>query len=68
MAVVLMDRNISEIRDLMDFILHWRDFRSRAEALLEAGLPGPLGPDERAIVGWLIELADRVGVEDIGRH
>lgn len=65
MAVVLMDRNIFEIRDLMDFILHWREFRSRAAALREAEA---LGVDERAIIGWLIELADRVGVEDIGRH
>ncbi|WP_417418566.1 hypothetical protein [Hoeflea sp.] len=60
-----MEKKISAIRDLMDFILHWQAFRSRAEALRDAE---GLGPDERALVGWLIELADRVGVEDIGRH
>ncbi|MCZ4287550.1 hypothetical protein O4H62_01575 [Hoeflea alexandrii] len=49
----------------MDFILHWRDFRSRAAALRDAEA---LGVDERAIIGWLVELADRVGVEDIGTH
>ena len=49
----------------MDFILHWRDYRNRAEALKDTE---GLDRDERAIIGWLIEFADRVGVEDISRH
>lgn len=60
-----MEKKVSAIRDLMDFILHWREYRSRAEALRDAE---GLEPEDRALVGWLIELADRVGVEDIGRH
>jgi hypothetical protein len=49
-------------RDLVDFYLHWSDFRGHAEALMQR--PG-LSPEEHELIGWLIKLADRIGPRDL---
>jgi hypothetical protein len=49
-------------RDLVEFHQRWREFRPFAQA---AAAGAPLGADEREVVRWLIELADRIGDKDI---
>ena len=48
--------------DLIDFYRRWPEFRQTAVAL---ALRAELSPAERETVHWLIQLADRVGDEDL---
>jgi hypothetical protein len=49
-------------RDLADFHGRWPEFRMLATAVATRG---ELGRNEREVVRWLIELADRVGPRDL---
>jgi hypothetical protein len=48
--------------DLIDFYRRWPEFRQTAVAL---AWRADLSPAERETVHWLIQLADRVGDEDL---
>jgi hypothetical protein len=50
------------VRDLVDFHLRWREFRPFAETLM--GRPD-LSAGEASTLRGLIELADRVGDDDL---
>lgn len=55
-------RRSGDIRDLADFHLRWAEFRPHAEATrARKALPAR----ERDTINWLIQLADRVGKQDI---
>ncbi|CAN7703285.1 hypothetical protein [Bosea sp. LjRoot237] len=49
-------------KDVLDFHLRWRDFRRFAKTT--ANRP-ELPEEERAVLRWLIELADRIGARDL---
>jgi hypothetical protein len=49
-------------KDVLDFHLRWRDFRRLAK--ITANRP-ELSEDERVVLRWLIELADRIGERDL---
>jgi hypothetical protein len=51
-----------QVLDLVDFVRRWSDFRGVAVSV--AGHPALAG-DERAVIEWLIALADRVGRRDV---
>ena len=48
--------------DLIDFYRRWPEFRQTAVALARRA---DLSPAERETVHWLVQLADRVGDEDL---
>jgi hypothetical protein len=49
-------------RDVLDFHLRWSEFRTLACSVAERS---DLSEQERAVVRWLTELADRVGPRDL---
>lgn len=49
-------------RDLPDFHLRWHEFRKFAATTERRS---ELPKDERMVLRWLIELADRVGARDL---
>ncbi len=51
------------VRDLADFHLRWRSFRTRA---LSARDNKALSAEERETLDWLIRMADRIGRGDLG--
>lgn len=57
--------SVADVRDVVDFHLRWREFRSIA-----VGAAGNtvLKPDERGVIEWLVALADRVGERDVQSH
>ena len=57
---------VEGIRDLSEFHLNWGDFRPLISALQRDR--ERLDEDERAILGWLILLADRIGDDDLMRR
>lgn len=54
--------SVADVRDVVDFHLRWREFRSIAIA---AAGNTALKPDERGVIEWLVALADRVGERDV---
>ena len=51
------------IRDLADFHLRWRDFKPMA---IGARDTPALSNEQRAVIDWLIRMADKIGPRDIG--
>jgi hypothetical protein len=49
-------------RDLSDFYLRWPEFRPAILSLLASE---KLTAQDEVIIGWLVDLADRVGARDI---
>jgi hypothetical protein len=49
-------------RDVLDFHLRWSEFRALACSVAERS---ELSEQERDVVRWLTELADRVGPRDL---
>jgi hypothetical protein len=52
-------------RDLVEFHLRWREFRSLA---IVTGERAELPEDEREVIRWLVMLADRIGQRDIAQN
>ena len=50
------------IRDLLDFLLRWREFRPDAMRLLDKE---SLDPQEQEILLWLVRMADKIGERDL---
>lgn len=52
----------AKVRDVADFHMRWREFRTFAVSL---GHSTRLTPDESETLGWMIELLDRIGPKDL---
>lgn len=53
----------ARIRDVADFQNRWEEFRPLAlAALRQRGL----APTEADLLGWMIEVMDRIGPRDLG--
>ena len=50
------------VRDLADFHLRWREFRP---GMIDLARSRDLTPVQRETLGWLVQLADRVGGRDL---
>lgn len=50
------------VRDVADFQTRWAEFRPLAQRALR----GPaLSPEEADVLGWMIEVMDRIGPRDV---
>jgi hypothetical protein len=58
----MAEKKATDIRDVADFLLRWAEFRPPAQA---ASLADALPEDQRKVLSWLIQLADRVGESDV---
>ncbi len=56
-----VDREVC-VKDLMDFFLRWSEFR---ESAVEVSQLSELEDHQKAVVHWLIILADRISQADL---
>jgi len=52
---------LAHVRDLIDFVRHWDTYRDVAQT---ASGSSALTTEQKAVIDWLIMLADRVGPRD----